>query len=378
MLCPVSQLYVTGLMTFMFVFLIKYNCMKIVYCWLGFSVLNLLGAMGGLLFWKLLQAFNVGIDYLSFSFILWNFAIGGIAAIFKPDETPEVVTHGYLVCVSVFLAFVFNNLPQWTCWMLLAFLIIYDLLAVLCPHGPLRMLVDVAIDNNTAIPGLLYDASVDPEPEIDRRPLTASASGHTISNRKPNPRILTPDARSTGSGSGTGHDSTCSPEEGEVAEGSQLLRPRDEAEEALSSVPEAGGTEEGGTEKDGSEVRSERFNRADSLQLHDETETITEDTSDRTTDQASGGRDSLKLGLGDFVFYSVLVGRASDLDMSVTVSCFLAVVTGLCSTLFLLAIVGKALPALPISLALGICIYFLAVGFTNDAVNQFVDLGFVV
>ena len=88
--------------------------------------------------------------------------------------------------------------------------------------------------------------------------------------------------------------------------------------------------------------------------------------------------DSLKLGLGDFVFYSVLVARASDLDMSVTVSCFLAVITGLCSTLFLLAIAGKALPALPISLGLGITIYFLAVGFTNDAVGGFVDLGLVV
>jgi hypothetical protein len=47
-------------MTFFFVFLIKYKCTKIVFCWLGFSILNLLGAMGGVLFWKILQAYNIG------------------------------------------------------------------------------------------------------------------------------------------------------------------------------------------------------------------------------------------------------------------------------------------------------------------------------
>jgi presenilin 1 len=78
------------------------------------------------------------------------------------------------------------------------------------------------------------------------------------------------------------------------------------------------------------------------------------------------------------VFYSVLVARASDLDMSVTAGCFLAVITGLCSTLFLLALAGKALPALPISIALGIAVYFLSVSFVQDAVDQYVSLGIMV
>merc|ERR1712029_673840 len=57
----------------------------------------------------------------------------------------------------------------------------------------------------------------------------------------------------------------------------------------------------------------------------------------------------IKLGLGDFIFYSILVG--------------------LCLTLMFLAICRRALPALPFSIAFGLVFFFL----TSKVISPFTD-----
>mmetsp|Transcript_16153 Transcript_16153/g.33257 ORF Transcript_16153/g.33257 Transcript_16153/m.33257 type:complete len:130 (+) Transcript_16153:1-390(+) len=71
------------------------------------------------------------------------------------------------------------------------------------------------------------------------------------------------------------------------------------------------------------------------------------------------GRNSIRLGLGDFIFYSVLVAKAAEYSFTTFVVCMLVILAGLGGTLILLSVFHHALPALPISICLGIFFYIV-------------------
>jgi len=84
---------------------------------------------------------------------------------------------------------------------------------------------------------------------------------------------------------------------------------------------------------------------------------VFQDMREQNADQDRKERTSIKLGLGDFIFYSILVSKAALYSYTTFVVCTLAIISGLGLTLFLLAMRGKALPALPISILLGVLFY---------------------
>ena len=123
--------------TVVFYFLYKYRCMKIIYGWLAFSVISLLGFSGWAMFYSIITEYQLTLDSISFYFMLYNFAVVGTVAIFW--HAPDYIKQGYLVAVSTIMAWVLTRLPEWTNWTVLAALALYDLFAVLSPVGPLKV-----------------------------------------------------------------------------------------------------------------------------------------------------------------------------------------------------------------------------------------------
>jgi presenilin 1 len=45
----------------------------------------------------------------------------------------------YLIWVGVIVAYIFTFIPEWTAWVLLCLMALYDIAAVLIPGGPLKV-----------------------------------------------------------------------------------------------------------------------------------------------------------------------------------------------------------------------------------------------
>jgi presenilin 1 len=106
------------------------------------------------------------------------------------------------------------------------------------------------------------------------------------------------------------------------------------------------------------------YNREGQLKrtlLVDETGLVMEVVPNDEDGKTDTSDNNIKLGLGDFIFYSVLVSKAADHGFAAFVACFLSVLAGLGGTLVLLAIFHHALPALPISIFLAVIMFILTI-----------------
>ncbi|OXA53039.1 presenilin-1 [Folsomia candida] len=354
-------LCVIVIMTLLLIFLYKKKIYWFIRGWLILSSLMLLFIFSYLYMKEVLQAYNIPMDYITVAMIMWNF--GAVGMICIHSSGPLLLQQAYLIFISALMALVFiKYLPEWTTWVVLAVISIWDLVAVLAPKGPLRVLVETAQERNEPIfPALIYSSTVmysvinTADSEV---PPATPASTDPPANKKRTRSATKVNGGGSTSNSAADQGTTSTNNTDDVSEGFTPTW-REESDARVERrrdiiVNYTGGTNSATT----SQTTRGPYG---SVGENSGTNLIDEEEEER----------GVKLGLGDFIFYSVLVGKASSYgDWNTTLACFVAILIGLCLTLLLLAIFKKALPALPISITFGLIFYFA----TREIVTPFTDV----
>jgi len=416
-------------MTFVIVLLYRYRCMK---CLIGYMVFvsgTLLGFLGSNLLQTAVQIYHVSMDNVSFFLIMYNFALVGVFSVFWGQGVPKYVTQGYLIATSVILAWHLSYFDSWTTWCLLTMLALYDLCAVLTPCGPLKFLVDLmSKEDSPEMPGLLFEADLPPEA---RRPGKPPSSKKTQRSRSQSSVVTEESSMAATQQEGASpspmdevmdNRSVDLSERGRTADiplaiatvynlkvvsipvkSSEIMltSQRDSQSPLLSSssrplclpdnptskqlradvtvrLPSNGGTIERVARK-GKKVYLETDRKGNPKRI------LWVDNSGKVFAEMRGDdedfgdeRNSIRLGMGDFIFYSVLVAKAAQYSFATFAACMLVILSGLGGTLVLLSVYHHALPALPISIFLGVFFYLVTRFFIEPWIEAVLNKPFYV
>lgn len=286
---------------------------------------------------------NLPLDSITVFLFIWNFGLIGMITIHW--KGPMIVQQSYLLFISSLMALSFIKfIPEWTIWTVLGTVSVWDLIAVLCPKGPLRILVETAQERNEPLfPSLVYSSGM----------AYLVGMADTVNDVK---NELAREENQLISFQSEAQDQAAAGEQ--QPNGSSQQSTSQSSQARLLINAQSNGTP---PTQDSAFVTNSGDNSATPIVLN-------------TSNDSSFDDQGVKLGLGDFVFYSILVGKVATYgDWNTTIACFVAILIGLCLTLFLLAIIKTALPALPISITFGLIFYFS----TSFVVQPFMsDLAF--
>jgi len=272
-----------------------------------------------------------GLDALTLAAFVWNFTALGMMAIFSfYAPTPLTVQQFYLIHNSSILAvLIIQALPSWAPWMLLVFLVAWDLFAVLAPIGPLKLIINLAERRGIVeMPGLVYSTDIPLE---------------------------------------SGRDRPSEPDR-------QQIRPDENPVTQQTARIDTSRTFESDETLIGDEMTQSPSRTIRGLEEPDGGRSIKVDRSESGSARRSIQEKGVNIGLGDFIFYSLLVGLTAKgrtmNDFYATLASLDAILVGLALTLIALALTRRAMPALPISIGLGLITVAVTSCFAAQLANR--------
>lgn len=367
-----------AVMTTVLILLYKFRCYAVIHGWLIISSLMLLFMFSLTYVAEILRVYNIPMDKYTLTIFIWNYGVVGMICIHW--KGPLLLQQGYLITISALMALVFLRcLPDWTIWTVLGIISVWDLVAVLCPRGPLRILVETAQERGESImPALIYSSTMMWE-VMTTFPIISMAGKNDL---PPSKKKGSRNRRGQRPENSVHHQQASSSQQTNRGLGPPLTSPmkRDQhpveihyedgapPPEVTLVQPNVSGSSEIADNWHRTTVRAVNSNaqardwRSESqIEPNNHVEMAMNNQRDLANAQQVIEERGVKLGLGDFIFFSVLVGKASSYgDWTITLSCYVAILVGLCLTLSLLAIFRKALPALPISIGFGLSSFFLS------------------
>ncbi|KAL3312780.1 Presenilin-1 [Cichlidogyrus casuarinus] len=323
--------------------LYKYECYKVIKAWMVFSTMSVLFFLSFTLFTDILTVFGVFVDFPTMTLFLWNYAIFGCFAMHW--KAPLLAHRAYLITVAMQLSIFFlKYLPKWTCWLLLVVLALWGRFlnwGVVKTRfiESLGIMKTMFIVSENAV---YLVNKVSKYPGLGRR-----ASGNLRFPLAAVPRPGYLDWRV---------------ECGFMVDLFAVLAPCGPLRLLLQL------TQERGSKLDSVLVYSTKADKGSTKnKAKHEEEDDQEESKDapmwRKIKEGIEAREEngMMLGLGDFIFYSLLIGRAAvDSDYVVVLCCIICICLGLTLTILLLTLFQAALPALPISILLATTCYFWA------------------
>ncbi|UJR33447.1 hypothetical protein I4U23_020892 [Adineta vaga] len=299
--------------TCLLVIFVYYGCLKCLYIYLFFTVICVFSLLNISILSMIVAQLNSSIDWITIILYVYNILTIAILSMFwlAPDLIKQFVT--IYQCIIMIL-YVLKIAPEWIAWTLLPLLALWDMLAVLLPFGPLYLLINLFQKRQLQVP-----------------PMMVYTTGLWFQNQN------------------------------------MIESEKEEDDDDLISW-----------------IYCSSFNLVfiSSNTLNDlyKQKNLTSQkvfrninaSPDQQTNEKRRTRKSM-LGLGDFIFYSILLSKTvftSECNLFAIIIIYLCLIMGMLITTIILLILHRPLPALPISLFIGLVVFF----HYNHIGNRFADI----